>query len=44
MNADLERVIALQQLDSTAHTAARRLSEEPEREQAFEAELRKQQG
>ena len=35
MNADLERVIALQQLDSTAHDASRRLAEEPEREKAF---------
>jgi uncharacterized protein len=35
MNADLERVIALQQLDSAAHEASRRLAEEPEREKAF---------
>jgi len=39
MNADLERVISLQQLDSTAHDAARRLAEEPEREKAFEERL-----
>ena len=31
MNADLERVIALQRLDSAAHDAQRRLAEEPER-------------
>jgi hypothetical protein len=39
MNADLERVIALQRLDSTVHSAERRLAEEPTREQAFEARL-----
>ncbi len=39
MNADLERVIALQQLDSAAHEASRRLAEEPEREKAFEDRL-----
>ena len=39
MNSDLERVIALQRLDSTAHDAERRLVEEPEREKAFETRL-----
>jgi predicted nucleic acid-binding Zn-ribbon protein len=39
MNPDLERVIALQRLDTTAHDAARRLAEEPEREKAFTARL-----
>ena len=39
MNADLERVIALQQLDSTAQAAERRLAEEPERERTFAARL-----
>src|SRR5438034_757999 len=39
MNADLERLIALQRLDSAAHDAERRLAEEPERQRAFEARL-----
>jgi predicted nucleic acid-binding Zn-ribbon protein len=39
MNADLERVIALQRLDSTVHSAERRLAEEPAREKAFETRL-----
>jgi len=39
MNADLERLIALQRLDSTAHDAERRLSDEPERQKALEARL-----
>ncbi len=39
MNADLERVIALQRLDSAAHDAQRRLAEEPERQKAFDARL-----
>ena len=39
MNKDIERLIALQQLDSTAHDAERRLAEEPERQQAFDARL-----
>jgi len=39
MNADLERVIALQRLDSTAHDAHRRLGEEPERQKALDARL-----
>jgi hypothetical protein len=39
MNSDLERVIALQRLDSAAHDAQRRLAEEPEREKALDARL-----
>jgi uncharacterized protein len=39
MNADLERLIALQRLDSAADAARRRLAEEPEREKALEARL-----
>jgi uncharacterized protein len=39
MNADLENIIALQGLDSTAHAAERRLAEETEREKALEARL-----
>jgi predicted nucleic acid-binding Zn-ribbon protein len=39
MNADLERVIALQRLDSTVQNAERRLAAEPARELAFEARL-----
>ena len=39
MNADLERVITLQRLDSTAQDAERRLAEEPERERVFESRL-----
>ena len=39
MHADLERVIALQQLDSAAHDAQRRLAEEPERQKAIDARL-----
>src|SRR5215831_12255102 len=39
MNADLERLIVLQRLDSTAQDAKRRLAEEPEREKAFEAQI-----
>jgi predicted nucleic acid-binding Zn-ribbon protein len=39
MNADLERVIALQHLDSAAHDAQRRLAGEPERARALEARL-----
>jgi len=39
MNADLERVIALQKLDSDRHEAERRLADAPEREKAFEARL-----
>ncbi len=39
MNADLERVIALQRLDSAAQDAQRRLAEEPEREKALDARI-----
>lgn len=39
MNADLERLIALQKLDSTAHDDERRLAEEPERITALDARL-----
>jgi uncharacterized protein len=39
MNADLERVIALQRLDSSVQSAERRLAEEPERQRAFEDRL-----
>ena len=39
MNADLERIIALQKLVSAAHDAERRLAEEPEREKALQARL-----
>ena len=39
MNADLERLIALQRLDSAAHDAERRLAEEPDREKALDARL-----
>ena len=36
MLPDLERVIALQRLDSATHDAQRRLAEEPERLKAFQ--------
>jgi len=39
MNADLERLIELQRLDSAAHDARRRLAEEPERQRALEARV-----
>ena len=39
MLPDLERVIALQRLDSATHDAQRRLAEEPERLKAFDARL-----
>ena len=39
MHADLERVIALQRLDSEVGEARRRMAEGPEREKAFEARL-----
>ena len=39
MNADIERLIALQRLDSTVLDAQRRLSDEPGRLQAFDARL-----
>ena len=39
MHSDLERVIALQRLDSAAHDAQRRLAEEPDRQKAIDAGL-----
>jgi predicted nucleic acid-binding Zn-ribbon protein len=39
MNKDLERLIALQRLDSAAHDAQRRVTEEPERLKGLEARL-----
>lgn len=39
MHADLERVIALQRLDSQANAARKKLAEAPEREKTFEARL-----
>jgi len=39
MNADLERVIALQRLDSAAHGAQRRLAGEAEQLKAFDSRI-----
>jgi len=39
MHSDLERAIALQKLDTTAHDAQRRLAEEPERTRALDARI-----
>ena len=39
MNADLQRLIELQRLESVAHDAQRRISDEPERLRALEARL-----
>ena len=39
MNADLERLIALQRLDSAVQDAEKRLAEEPERQKALDARL-----
>jgi predicted nucleic acid-binding Zn-ribbon protein len=39
MNADLEKLIVLQRLDSASHDAQRKLSDMPEREKALEARL-----
>ena len=39
MNEDLERLIALQRLDTESHDAHRRLAEEPEREKALDARI-----
>jgi predicted nucleic acid-binding Zn-ribbon protein len=39
MHADLERLIALQRLDSTAADAERRLADQPQREKALDARL-----
>jgi hypothetical protein len=39
MNADLERVITLQRLDTAAHDAERRLADAPERDKALDARI-----
>ena len=39
MNQDLERLMALQRLDSATHAAERRIVEEPERQKALDARL-----
>jgi predicted nucleic acid-binding Zn-ribbon protein len=39
MNQDLEKLIALQRFDSTAHAADKRIAEDPERQKAFDARL-----
>src|SRR5687767_3193247 len=39
MLPDLERIIALQRLDSAAHDAQRRLAEEPDRLRALDARV-----
>jgi uncharacterized protein len=39
MNADLERIITLQRLDTSAESARKRLADEPEREKALDARL-----
>lgn len=39
MHPDLERLIALQKLDSAVHDAERRLADEPERQRALDARL-----
>jgi predicted nucleic acid-binding Zn-ribbon protein len=39
MLPDLERIVALQKLDSAAHDAERRLGEAPARQAAFDARL-----
>jgi predicted nucleic acid-binding Zn-ribbon protein len=39
MNADLERVIALQRLDTAADAARKKLADEPDREKALDARL-----
>src|SRR5262249_1723098 len=39
MHADLERVIALQRLDTAAHDAERRVADAPDREKALDARL-----
>jgi uncharacterized protein len=44
MNSNLERLIALQRLDSDAHAAQRRLAEQPDREKALEARLHEATG
>ncbi len=39
MNADLEKLIVLQRLDSAAHDAQRKLAEQPDQEKALDARL-----
>ena len=39
MNADLERTITLQRLDSATQDARRRLGEEPERHKALDSRI-----
>mgnify|MGYP001595002462 CR=1 FL=1 len=39
VNSDLERIIALQKIDSAAHDAQRRLADAPDREKALDARL-----
>jgi len=39
MNADLEKLIVLQRLDSSSHDAQRRLNDMPEREKALDARI-----
>jgi predicted nucleic acid-binding Zn-ribbon protein len=41
MNADIQRLIELQRLDSTAHDARRRVSDEPARLRSFDERLEK---
>ena len=44
MNAELEKVIALQRLDSAVHDAQRRIAEEADRQKAFDARLEAARG
>src|SRR5689334_11019071 len=39
MNADLERIIGLQRLDTAAETARKKLADEPEREKTLDTRL-----
>ena len=39
MNADLEKLIVLQRLNSSTHDAHRKLADMPEREKALDARL-----
>jgi uncharacterized protein len=39
MKQDLEKLITLQRLESTAHAAARRIAEEPEAQKSFDARI-----
>lgn len=43
MNSDLERLIRLQQLESTADAARRRIAEQPERQRALDARVEEAQ-